>query len=210
MPNKDFRVFAFLIIIFSLCHFCLAQDTLSRMTFYGNKNSYQKVLDKEFVKINIQYRTGIKHGLYYVYDLVDTSNKLTSEYDTVLFVDKHIYHVVSPSVYGKVSMIIIPYNGNMFAFIGLNCCKKKHDVEDVIIWVENNLQNVDHSTLERIRNYYVFHPNIRMDPQESMPICEFRCRHHPSHKHDHYKKPKILYRSKNHLQYNCPEIRAKT
>ena len=77
----------------------MAQDTISKMTLYGDENVYQKKIHKEFVKVNKLYRTGIRHGLYYVYDIVDTSNKLSSEKDTLYFVNKHIYYVVSPSVY---------------------------------------------------------------------------------------------------------------
>lgn len=197
MQNKGLTSIPLLFILFFLLHFCSAQDTLSKITFYGEKDSYQRCIGKEFVRLNRSYRTGIKFGLYYMYDLVFTDNKLTSENDTLYLMDKHIYHVVSPSVYGKVSMIIIPFDGGLFAFIGLNCCKKKHDVEDVVRWVSDNYPDVDHSTLENIRNYKAFHPNIPIDPQGSTPICEWRCRHRQSQKRYHYRKPKIIFRMKN-------------
>ena len=193
MPNKNLTFAVLIIIVFSLPYYCYAQDTLSKMTLYGNKDSYKKSIDKEFIKLNNMYHTGIRHGIYYMYDIVDIDNRLTSEYDTLLFLNEHIYHVVSPSVYGKVSMIIIPYNDTLFAFIGLNCCKRKHDVEDVIHWVLDHYQNVDYSTLENIRNYKNFHPNIPIDPQGSTPICEWRCRHNPSKTRYHYRKPKIIH-----------------
>ena len=195
MPNKFLTILFFWLICFSLQHVCPAQDTLSKMMFYGEGDLYKKCIDKEFVKLNKSYRTGIKRGLYYIYDLEDLNNKMVSENDTLYLVNRHIYHVVSPSVYGKVSMIIIPYDGSLFAFIGLNCCKKKHDVKDVIRWVSDNYPEVDHSTLENIRNYKTFHPNIPIDPQGSTPICERRCRHRLSQKRYHYRKPKILFRS---------------
>ena len=198
MQIKNLTCFLIIVVV-CLQNFCMAQDTISKMTLYGDENVYQKKIHKEFVKVNKLYRTGIRHGLYYVYDIVDTSNKLSSEKDTLYFVNKHIYYVVSPSVYGKVSMIFIPYEGNMYAFIGLNCCKHKHVIEDVIFWVGKNFQNVDNSIFEKIKNYDIFHPNIAIDPQGKIPICERKCLHYSSHKHYHYKKPKVLYRSNHQL-----------
>ncbi|MBP5400992.1 MAG: hypothetical protein J6Y35_05115 [Bacteroidales bacterium] len=178
-----------------------AQDTLSRMTLYGYRDSYKESIDKEFIKLNKIYRTGIKHGIYYIYDLGDTDNKLTSEHDTLLFLNEHIYHVVSPRVSGRVSMIIIPSNDIVAAFIGLNCCKKRHSVEDVIYWVKDRFQNVSDSMIEGIRNYQAFQPNTLIDPQEgSTPKCERRCIRPPSHTRYHYKKPKIIHR-KNLLEF---------
>lgn len=194
MQNKGQTGIFTVIIVLFLQYFCVAQDTLSTISFYGGRDSYQKCISKEFAKTNRRYRTGIRHGLYYMYDLNSTDNKLVSEYDTLFLIDKHIYHVVSPSVYGKVSMIIIPHNGILFAFVGLNCCRKIHDVEDVIRWVSDNYPDVDHSTLENIRNYKTFHPNIPMCPQGSTPVCEWKCRHHLSQKRHHYKKPNIIFR----------------
>lgn len=196
MPNKNLTGAFFVLVVLFLQHFCSAQDTLSTITFYGEKDFYQNCIGEEFVKINNRYRTGIRHGLYCIYDLVFEDNKLESENDTLFFVNRHIYHVVSPSVYGKVSMIIVPYDDTVFAFVGLNCCKKKHDVEDVIHWVVNKFPNVAPSTLANIRNYYVFHPNIPTDPQGTTPKCELRCLRHPSHRHYHYRQPEIVCRSR--------------
>ena len=192
MLNK--RTIVFLIIVFSVQCSCLAQNILSKMTLYGPRDSFQKCIDKEFRDINKKYRTGIKHGLYCMYDIENDDNRLTSEHDTLLFIDKHIYHVVSPSVYGKVSMIIIPYNDTIYAFIGLNCCRKKHHVEDVVHWVKNRFQNVKQPTIDAIRNYYLFHPNVAIDLQGKMPKCERNCDHHSPHEICRYKKPKIIHR----------------
>ena len=193
MLNKNYRRILFFLFVFFMQHLCWSQDTLSKMTFYGNRDRYQKVIDREFKKLNKRYRTGIKHGLYYVYDIKDTNNKMTSEQDTLLFVNEHIYHVASPSVYGKVSMIIIPFNGSIFAFIGLNCCRKKHNIEDVVHWVGKNMQDIDYSTIEKIRRYYTFHPNIPIDPQGRVPKCEYKCYGFPIHKTNNYRKPKRIY-----------------
>lgn len=195
MQGKINKYVFFLLTAFFLQHICSAQDTLSKITFYGDKDPYQKCIGKEFEKLNRWYRTGIKHGLFYMYDLVDNNNKLVSENDTLYLINSHLYHVVSPNVYGKVSMIIIPYNDSIFAFIGLNCCKKRHNVEDVVRWVLNNFKNVNNSTLCNIRQYYIFHPNIPTDPQGSIPKCELRCLRHLSQNNIiHYRKPKIIFR----------------
>ncbi len=181
-------------MLFYIPHFCLAQDTLSEMTMLGDWDCYRKSMDKAFDKMNRRYRLG-RHETYVVYDLVDTSNRMITEKDTLLLVNKHVYHVVSPWVYSKVSMIVVPFEGELFAFLGLNCCEGGHNVEDVLHWMGNNLQNVDDNTLERIRNYRLFHPNLKMDPQGSIPECEYRCKDCQSEKqqrHDHFKKPKRI------------------
>lgn len=194
----------YLIILIILCrfflssHFCSAQDTISKMINFGDKDCYQKAIDKAFVKLNKKYGV-ISHGVYVIYDLVDTNNKLIFENDTLLLIDRHIYHVVSPWVNEKVSMIIVPYAGNIFSFSGLNCCRKIHDIEDVVHWVKNNIKDIDDVTLERIRNYQLYQLKIMMDPQGSISQCEFRCLNNTlfkQHKHPHIKKPKVIYSDK--------------
>lgn len=194
----------YLISLIILCFFllmtqlCSAQDTISKMVKDVNIDCYQKAIEKAFLKLNRKYGI-VSRGVYTVYDLVDTNNKMVFENDTLFLIDKHIYHVVSPWAYEKVSMIIVPYAGSIFSFVGLNCCKKTHCVEDVVHWVKNNIKDIDSVTLERIRNYQLFQLKIAMDSQGSISRCEYRCIDNPSfkqHKRSHTKKPKVIYGKK--------------
>ena len=194
--RKNKIIFLFLCVFCNSSYLCCAQDTLSKITRYGDKDCYAKCIDKEFHKMNRKYGI-VSHGVYIVYDLVDTNNKMISEQDTLFLVDNHIYHIVSPWMCEKISMIVIPYNGEMNAFLGLNCCRYIHNVEDVVHWLKNSNQNINDILIDRIRNYYIYHPTLVLDPQGSIPQCESECKNDSLFKLqdiNHFTPPKKICR----------------
>lgn len=171
-----------------------AQDTLSVMTFYNQADVYKKCIEREYHNINKHYKIGAKHGLIFIYDLTAPANRMVSEDDTVHIINNHIYHVVSPGVYTKVSILMIPKDGDLIFFEGLNCCKPIHSLEDALCWLSSHFSNIDHYVLKNIMNYKDFHPNVPIDPQGSTPKCELPCKSKVKiHRKSAHKSPKIIH-----------------
>lgn len=195
MQNRvNHRISYILLVLVIIVHFSsCAQDTLSMISFYSKYDNYKKNIRKVYCDMNRHYKTGVKHGLFCIYDLSTPKNRLTKEEDTIFVVENHIYHVVSPSVYAKVSIIMIPTDRNLVFFEGLNCCKPIHTVEDAVFWLMNRFPNIDSVTLKNVVNYKEFHPDIPIDPQGSFSICETCCKEKSMRIKIKNKPPRILH-----------------
>lgn len=195
MQNRiNYRISYILLSFFIIVHFSsCAQDTLSMISFYCKYDKYKKTIRKVYCDMNRHYKTGVKHGLFYIYDLSMPDNRLTKEEDTILVVENHIYHVVSPSVYAKVSIIMIPTDRNLVFFEGLNCCRPIHTIEDAVFWLTNTFPSIDSSTLKNVVNYKEFHPDVPIDPQGSFPICETCCKEKSMRIRIKNKSPRIFH-----------------
>ena len=151
--------------------------------FLDNLNSMYKkdiVLEhifKRFDKVNYHYPPlrkcfcKISEIPFFIFDLTDTLNGIDTL--NIRFLNKHIYHIGAFNTYCKVSIIMIPFDGKLFFFEGLNCAKKIHKIEDVLYWIENNYkEQLGEIDIKRIMNYQKYHKSFAIDPQGSKPVCE--------------------------------------
>ena len=99
----------------------------------------------------------------------------------------------------KVSILMIPINGDLIFFKGMNCCKPIHTLEDALSWISSHFSNMEHDILNNIMNYKNFHPNIPIDPQGSIPKCELPCKaKDKTYGNSTHKPPMIVHISKKH------------
>ena len=171
---------------------CLAQSEKASITFFQMDSPYYKAMSKEYHRTlkhyHFHYNFCHQPWKFYAFDLTDTTNVLTKESDTLRVIDSHIYYIVTPSLYEKVSIVMVPLNQNLYFFSGLNCCKPIHRVADVTEWLSIQNENMDATLLERVKNCLSYYQAIPIDPQGKVPRCECNC--NPSHSGCSFKKPK--------------------
>lgn len=172
-----------------------AQTEKTRFTFFQTDNPYYKAVQKEYYQtlrhFHICYSFRGLPWRFFAFDLSDTTNTLVKVADTLRVVDNHIYYVVTPSLYQKVSILMIPKDGILYFFSGLNCCKPIHRISDALEWLSKQYDHLDEATLERVRNCLSYYKATPVDPQGSVPQCEWRCRKDgQSTGNNRYKKPK--------------------
>lgn len=170
------------------------QAEKTRITFYQMENPYYKAIHEEYYRVlkhyHLYHNVGNRPWKFYAFDLTDTTNVLVEESDTLFIFDNHIYYIVTPSLYEKVSIMAIPVNETMYFFSGLNCCKPIHRVSDVLEWLSTQNNCTDKFLLERVGNCLSYYQAIPIDPQGSVPYCECSCKSSRSNQDNTYKKPK--------------------
>ena len=159
-----------------------------------NREIVLKHIFKRFNKVNrhypVPYRCSYKTLGYpfFIYDLTDTLNVFSNN-DSILFLNKHIYHIGAFKTYCKVSIIMIPFNRKLYFFEGLNCAKKIHKIEDVLYWIAHNYkEQLEENEIKRIINYQRYHQSFTVDLQGSRPLCE-SAKHKKRKNHDKIKNP---------------------
>jgi hypothetical protein len=167
-----------------------AQNLIAKITFETIRmkgiNGCADVITKEF------YNTLKMYGVYKFYpngiflanDLSDTTNQLIGVNDTLEIIDGHVYHIYAPLTYEKVSIIMIAQQESLFFFKGLNCCKPKHNLSDVLYWMHSQ-PNFDDTVFSRVDNYYLYYSGISVDI--SGAFCE--CSEQIGRSGKRYKKP---------------------
>lgn len=177
-----------------LCFVGSAQTERARISFCQAENPYYKAMQKEYYHILRHYH--INHFFrgwpwrFFAFDLSDTTNYLSDKSDTLIVIDNHIYYIVTPSLYEKVSIVMIPKNESLYFFSGLNCYRPIHRVSDILEWLSLQNDNVDETVLERVRNCLSYYQTVPVDPQGSVPLCECRGKKVPLAEKNSYKKPK--------------------
>ena len=127
---------------------------------------------------------------FFAFDLSDTTNYLSDESDTLIIIDHHIYYIVTPSFYERVSIVMIPDHDSLYFFSGLNCCKPIHRVSDILEWLSIQYDYMDEAVLERVRDCLSYYQAIPVCPMGSVPQCECRGEKVPLAEKNSYKKPK--------------------
>ncbi|MBR4136451.1 MAG: hypothetical protein IKU03_08620 [Bacteroidales bacterium] len=186
-----------LFLALSLVLLCLvgsAQTERARISFGQAENPYYKAMQKEYYRVLRHYHIGHNfRGLpwrFFAFDLSDTTNYLSDKSDTLIIIDHHIYYIVTPSFYEKVSIVMIPNNESLYFFSGLNCCKPIHHVSDILEWLSMQYDHVDGAVLERVRNCLSYYQAIPVCPMGSVPQCECTRSNVPLAEKNHHKKPK--------------------
>ena len=166
---------------YSLCSVCFAQSEKARIAFYQMDNLYYKAISKEYHRTlkhyHVYYSFCHHPWKFYAFDLTDTTNVLAKESDTLRIIDSHIYYIVTPSLYEKVSIVMVPIDQTLYFFSGLNCCRPIHRVRDVIEWLSMRNESTDAACMERVKNCLSYYQAIPVDPQGKTPRCECDCKH---------------------------------
>lgn len=182
------------VILLALCTVCNAQAEKARITFFQMENSYYEAIHEEYCRVlkhyHIYHNVGNRPWKFYAFDLTDTTNVLVEEFDTLLVFDNHIYYIVTPSLYEKVSIVMVPENDTLYFFSGLNCCKPIHRVSDVLEWCLKHSSCRDAALLLRVSNCLSYYQATPIDPQGSVPLCECGCKNLHPRGNIPYKKPK--------------------
>ena len=128
-------------------------------------------------KYSRRYKVSTENAYnFYIYDLVDTLNTTRNkDRKCIEFKNNHIYHIGSIRSSFEISVVLILLEGKLYFFEGLNCCKKKQTIEDVITWVEKQIPNkIDEITITRVRNFKKYSLSFYIDTQGKKPLCECR------------------------------------
>lgn len=91
---------------------------------------------------------------FFVYDLVDTTNKQTST-QCVQLADKHVYHFAPIHLPYSFSHIVVLEGGNLKVFRSINCKGRGDTLENVIAYVKTRLadQLDTNEVIGRIKDY---------------------------------------------------------
>jgi hypothetical protein len=111
-----------------------------------------------------EYSTGGNRGFYrdnesgigfFVFDLINPSNKDLSLQDCVDFINGHIYHVAPSDSHYSLSHIVILEEGKLKVFRSVNCPGRGDRLEDAINYVSVKLSHDKQrdEILDRVRNY---------------------------------------------------------
>lgn len=160
----------------------------------GN-NVYADIITKEFYNTLKTYKVYklYPHGIFLANDLSDTTNQLVKQDDTLKITNGHIYHIYAPFTYHKVSIIMIVQDDSLFFFKGLNCCRPKHTLSDVLYWVSTRQNNFDRIVFDRIANYNHYYYGIPID----IPGAFCECSNKSIHSKKKHKKPhQIIIKNK--------------
>lgn len=179
------KTFIYIVLLFlTVCNTFSQNDEVflnNKYTIYDNEIVLDNItkrltkLDRHYsITCRQYYKTKNKSYPFFVYDMVDTLNIIPNDEDrSIKFQDMHIYHIGRVRTYCKVSIILIPLNGKLYFFEGLNCTNKIHKIEDVLTWVNSNFnEQLDRSIIDRISNYEKYYIGLYIDNQGNTPQCK--------------------------------------
>ena len=89
---------------------------------------------------------------FFIYDLIDTSNKGTPLFDCVEMINNHVYHFSPIYIPHSFSHIVILEHGNLKVFKSINCVGSGDSIEEVIDYLNQKLKNYNDEDKERILN----------------------------------------------------------
>ena len=186
------RVVAFVVLVAFMC-VGFSQNPITKFTLEdlrkkGN-NVYADVINREFHNTLKTYKVYKYYpkGVFLANDLSDTTNHLIGSDDTLKIFNNHVYHIYAPLRSHKVSIIFIPQQEYLYFFNGLNCCKPKHNLSDVLYWMHTQ-QTFNSIVFRRVENYNLYYSGISMDTPGSSCECSNQ-RVHPDRRH---KKPHLI------------------
>lgn len=183
-----------LLIVF--CAVGGAQSERARISFFQKENLYYKAIQKEYYRmlkhyhINYQFRGWAWR--FFAFDLCDTTNYLSHKSDTLIIFDNHIYYIVTPSLYERVSIVMVPPKESLYFFLGINCCKPIHRVSDVLEWLSEQHIAVDEGVAERVGDFLSYYQSVPVDPQGKIPRCECSGNYPYPLVRGRYKKPRKI------------------
>lgn len=102
---------------------------------------------------------------FFIFDLVDTSNKTTSPSDCIRFEEGHIYHVAPVYLPYSLSYIVFLEKGELKIFDAINCPDSKYNIEDVVDYFQQKKSDTKDAKkiVDRLKRYRDFGVYFTMD-----------------------------------------------
>ena len=200
------RVVSLVVLAAFMCN-GFTQNLITKFTLEDlrkkGSNVYADIVTREFYNTLKAYRVYkfYPQGVFFATDLSDTTNHLIGSDDTLKIFNNHIYHIYAPLTSHKVSIIMIPLQESLYFFNGLNCCKPKHNLSDVLCWMHTQ-QNFDSTDFRRVENYNLYYSGISMD----IPGAFCECSKQREHSDRRHKKPHqiLIQHSKKGMPSSVP------